>query len=334
MLNLQHRIDLLVQLGNYLGSDDPEWVAAKERASYQNGWFIPPFIDLAAENIATAFLRPEQLARVAERYRIGDQPARPPRVGIVMAGNIPLVGFHDWLCVFLSGHRSLVKPSSKDNILFQHLLQKLTEWEPAMADNTVISEMLKGCDAYIATGSDNSARYFDYYFQRYPSIIRRNRTSVAILTGQETPGELEKLADDSHLYFGLGCRNVTKLYVPENFDFVPLLEAMRKYGYFADHSKYKNNYDYQLAIMLLNNQYYMTNGSVILAQNSSIFSPISVLHYEFYEERAPLIAALNNNNTVQCSVGQGLTAFGAAQCPGWLDYADGIDTMAFLQDLA
>jgi hypothetical protein len=334
MLNLQHRIDLLVQLGNYLRGDAPEWMASKERAAYQNGWFIPPFIDLAAENIATAFLRPEQLAQVAERYRLADQPARPARVGIVMAGNIPLVGFHDWLCVFLSGHRSFVKPSSKDSILFQHLLQKLTEWAPAMADNTVISEMLKGCDAYIATGSDNSARYFDYYFQRYPSIIRRNRTSVAILTGRETPGELEKLADDSHLYFGLGCRNVTKLYVPENYDFVPLLEAMRKYGYFADHSKYKNNYDYQLAIMLLNNQYYMTNGSVILAQNSSIFSPISVLHYEFYQQREPLIAELNNNNTVQCSVGQGLTEFGAAQCPGWLDYADGIDTMAFLQDLA
>lgn len=334
MLNLQHRIDLLVQLGEYLRSDAPEWVAAKQRASYQNGWFIPAFIDQAADNIGQAFLSPELLHQVAGRYKVSDQPAKPARVGIVMAGNIPLVGFHDWCCVFLSGHQAQVKPSSKDTILFQHLLQKLTEWAPEIATNTIVSEMLKGCDAYIATGSDNSARYFEYYFQRYPSIIRKNRTSAAILSGAETLADLEKLSDDTHLYFGLGCRNVTKLYVPENFDFVPLLEAMKKYGYFADHSKYKNNYDYQLAILLLNNQYYMTNGSVILAQNSSLFSPISLLHYETYKDRDVLVEELRNNNSVQCIVGQGLTPFGAAQSPGWQDYADGVDTMAFLEDLA
>lgn len=333
MLNLQHRIDLLVQLGEYLRSDSPEWKAARERAAVQNGWFIPEFIDLAVGNIAQAFLQRGVLEQVAAQYQVTSQPSTPRRVGIVMAGNIPLVGFHDWCCVFLSGHQSLVKPSSKDTILFQHLLQQLTSWAPEMAANTMISEMLKGCDAYIATGSDNSARYFEYYFQRYPSIIRKNRSSAAILTGTETPEELEKLADDTHLYFGLGCRNVTKLYVPEAYDFVPFLEAARKYGYFADHSKYKNNYDYQLAILLLNNQYYMTNDSVILAQNSNLFSPISVLHYEPYQQREALLNELHNNNSVQCIVGQGLTPFGQAQYPGWQDYADGVDTMAFLQDL-
>ena len=148
--------------------------------------------------------------------------------------------------------------------------------------------MLKGCDAYIATGSNNSSRYFDYYFGKYPHIIRRNRTSAAILTGDETDEELEKLADDVYQYFGLGCRNVTKIYVPEGYDFIPILEAFKKYNYLADHHKYKNNYDYNLALHLLNKKYYMTNGSVLLIEDPALFSPISQLNYEFYKDREKL----------------------------------------------
>ena len=192
---------------------------------------------------------------------------------------------------------------------------------------------MKGCDAYIATGSNNSSRYFDYYFGKYPNIIRRNRTSVAVLTGEEMPAELEKLADDVYLYFGLGCRNVTKIYVPADYDFVPLLEAFRKYNYQADHHKYKNNYDYNLALHLLNKKYYMTNGSILLIEDAGIFSPISQLNYEFYSGNDDLTARLPAARDLQCVVGKSFIPFGGAQCPSISEYADGVDTLKFLADL-
>lgn len=333
MLNLQYRIDLLVQLGKYIRNNETGWKEAKQKAALANAWFIPEFIDIAADNIAENFLGAESLKEVAGRYDIPETTSAPKTVGIVMAGNIPMVGFHDWLCVFLSGHHSLLKFSSKDNVLIKHLLGKMYEWEPAVRNNTGFAEILKGCDAFIATGSDNSARYFDYYFSRYPHIIRHNRTSVAILDGTEQPEELVSLADDTHQYFGLGCRNVTKLYVPRQYDFVPLLDAMKKYSHFFEHHKYTNNYDYQLAILLLNNQFYMTNGSVILAENTALFSPISQLYFEFYEDKNAVVSALSRNNSVQCIVGHGHTPFGQAQRPAWEEYADGVNTMAFLLTL-
>lgn len=333
MLNLQHRIDLLVQLGEYILANPPEWQEAKARAHAANAWFIPEFIDLASTAIAKQFLNRQTLESVAGEYAVPDSPESSKTIGIVMAGNIPLVGFHDWLCVFLTGHKALIKPSSRDSVLLPFLLSRLQEWEPASTASTGFSEMLKNCDAYIATGSDNSARYFEYYFSKYPHIIRKNRTSVAILDGTESKQELELLADDTHLYFGLGCRNVTKLYVPEGYAFEPILEAMRKYHFFFEHSKYKNNYDYQLALHLLNNQYYMTNGSILLSRNESLFSPISQLNYEFYQEKSQVLGGLQNNQVVQCVVGHGNLPFGEAQCPGWKDYADGIDTMTFLVTL-
>ena len=236
-------------------SDDPRWLEAKETAYTGNRWFVPSFIDLAVDNIVTQFLQPPLLEAWTERYPgLGEGPSRD--VGVVMAGNIPLVGFHDFLSVLVSGHRQTIKLSSKDNVLLPHLVSKLREWEPSMEIN--FSDLLRGRDAYIATGSNNSSRYFEQYFGKYPSLIRRNRTSVAILNGGESPADLGGLADDIQLYFGLGCRNVTKVYVPQGYDFVPLLEALRKYAWFFDHHKYRNNYDYQLAIYLMNNQFYMT----------------------------------------------------------------------------
>ena len=158
-----------------------------------------------------------------------------------------------FLCVFISGHKQVCKLSSKDEVLLKHLVDKMTEWNPDVAEHVRFESSLKDCDAYIATGSDNSSRYFDFYFGRYPSVIRKNRTSVGILTGNETEEELSLLADDIMLYFGLGCRNITKLYVPQQYDFVPLLNALRKYSWMFDHHKYRNNYDYQLAVYLMNN---------------------------------------------------------------------------------
>lgn len=330
MLDLQYRIDLLARLGDYLLHPGDEWNATIEKARQRNLWFTTGFIQLASAAIGHRFLQKDVLRHWAASYAIPSRQEHPKTVGIVMAGNIPLVGFHDWLAVFVAGHNSRVKLSSKDAVLLPFLVHLLEQWEPAISGQTAFAEQLKGCDAYIATGSDNTARYFDYYFGKYPSIIRKNRTSVAVLTGNETAEELDRLADDTHLYFGLGCRNVTALRVPVGYNFEPLLQAFRKYSAFFDHAKYKNNYDYQLAIALLNNQYYMTNGSVLLLENPGLFSPIAQLNYSFYQPGEDPAAALAGNNSVQCIVGQGNIPFGKAQEPAIDDYADGVDTMAFL----
>lgn len=332
-MNLQQRIVLLNRLGEYILQDNDNWQAAKQKASLQNSWFTPEFIDLATRNIAFAFLQKDKLTAWAQQYNIPTENTAPKNVGIIMAGNIPLVGFHDFLCVFITGHRQTIKPSSKDDVLIKHLAQQLNIWDDATRPLVTFAEMLKGCDAYIATGSNNSARYFDYYFSKYPHIIRRNRTSVAVLTGDETPGELDKLADDVYQYFGLGCRNVTKLYVPEKYDFIPLIEAFKKYDYLADLHKYKHNYDYMLAVLILNKQYYMSNQSILLAENRELFSPISQLNYEFYQNAGEVEAALGNNADVQCIVGKNHLPFGQAQQPALTDYADGVDVMKFLLEL-
>ena len=332
-MNVEQRKNLLVQLGIYMQSKNENWQAVQQRAFAENHWFVPEFVQLAVENIATQFLTEHALQELIDRYAVPNVQPHPRRIGIVMAGNIPLVGFHDFLCVFLSGHIAVIKPSSKDEILLRHLVKKLYEWDPATREYILIQEMLKNCDAYIATGSNNSSRYFEHYFSKFPHIIRKNRTSVAILTGSETEAQLEKLADDVHQYFGLGCRNVTKLYVPEGYDFVPLLEAFKKYGYFMNHHKYKNNYDYHLAIHLLNNRFYMTNGSLLLVEDASPFSPISQIHFEYYKNAAEVLQGLTGNDAIQCIIGPGGKDFGEAQCPQPGDYADGVDTMQFLKEL-
>ena len=355
-MNLEQRIDLLVKLGNYCKSDEPGWISAQRRAHAENGWFTPEFIGLSIRQIADEFLQKEKLTQWVRQYRLSAENPSPKTIGLTMAGNIPLVGFHDFLSIFITGHRGRIKPSSKDNVLIRHLIEQLEAYDPRVRDFVSIEDRLTGCDAYIATGSNNSSRYFDYYFGKYPHIIRRNRTSVAVLTGLETREELNRLADDVYQYFGLGCRNVTKLYVPENYDFLSLLEAFRRYNYLADLSKYKHNYDYQLTILLLNKKYYMTNGTILLAENPAIFTPISVLNYEYYQlagpddpvpgapsrpvldgsgvlSQEPLVQALTANPDVQCIVGQGGIPFGNAQHPALNDYADGVDTLQFLRDL-
>jgi Acyl-CoA reductase (LuxC) len=332
-MKLQHRIDLLTELGQYILRDSEELQEAKFKAGAENGWFTPEFLDQALRNIAVAFLQKEALEKWVAAYPALSPDFTSKKIGIIMAGNIPLVGFHDWLSVFISGHQAYVKPSSKDQTLIKHLVKKLAEWEPRTDTQTVFSEMLKGCDAYIATGSNNSSRYFEYYFGKYPHIIRKNKTSAAVLTGLENTAALEALADDVHLYFGLGCRNVTKIYIPEGYDFVPLLEAFRKYSYLADHHKYKNNYDYTLAIHILNKQYYMTNGAILLSENPSFFSPISQLNYEFYTDKNALDRQLQGHDDLQGIVGDGYIPFGQGQRPALDQYADGVDTLEFLAGL-
>ncbi|MEO7532032.1 MAG: acyl-CoA reductase [Sediminibacterium sp.] len=332
-MNLHERIELLGRLGQYMLSEDEDWQAVKESAYRENPWFVPEFVEGSAKNIAHNFLNPPFLQNWAAQYSIPDKQLLPKTVGLVMAGNIPLVGFHDFLCAFMSGHSVVIKTSSKDEILIKHLVKKLYEWEITIQNTVSFAERLNNCDAYIATGSNNSGRYFDFYFGKYPHIIRRNRTSVAVLDGSETTEELDALSNDIQLYFGLGCRNVTQLFVPKEYDFIPLLNALRKYEHFLDFHKYKHNYDYHLALLIMGNRYYMNNDSIILTENLSPFSPVSQVHYVFYDNVAEVAITLENNADIQCVLGHGHVPFGMGQSPSLNDYADGVDTMAFLVGL-
>jgi hypothetical protein len=331
-MNLEERIQVLKMLNHYLLDELPPLKSIKQKAFEKNKWFTEEFVDLSFKNISDQFLDWEKLQNWISFYHLDDNIS-PKKIGIVMAGNIPLVGFHDFLCAFISGHHQHIKLSEKDEVLLTHILEKMVEWNSKVADVIKISSLLKDCDAYIATGSNNSARYFNYYFGKYPSIIRKNKTSVAVLSGRETAADLSFLADDVHLYFGLGCRNVTKIFVPKDYDFVPLLDAFRKYNYYADHTKYRNNYDYNLALLIMNNKFYMTNDSIILVENENPFSAVSELHYSFYEEINAVKEELKQTRDIQCIMGENYLSFGTSQTPGLFDYADGVDVMQFLLSL-
>lgn len=332
-MTLQKRIEILVKLGGYMQNNGHEWAAAKEQANRANPWFVPEFIEMASDNIISSFLQKDKLENWVRNYNVQIENANPATVGVVMAGNIPIVGFHDMLCIFITGHKQLIKLSSKDNILIKHLITVMNKWEPEVEQYISFAENLKGCEAYIATGSNNSSRYFDYYFGKYPNIIRRNRTSVAVVDGTETPEELDKLADDIQTYFGLGCRNVTKLYVSRNYDFNKLLQALNKYEYYQDFHKYKHNYDYQLALLMMGNKFYMTNGTILLSENVSLFTAISQVNYEYYNSKKDL-ESLQENKDIQCIIGHTAIPFGQAQKPLLTDYADGVDTMKFAMGLS
>ncbi|MES2646576.1 MAG: acyl-CoA reductase [Bacteroidota bacterium] len=331
MITLEERLNLLARLSQYIQQDE-EWNDIKIKANQENGWFVEQFTNLAISNILKQYLDAEKLIDWIKKYDLPQTRKNPSSVGIVMAGNIPLVGFHDFLCGFVSGHNMIIKRSSKDSVLITHIVTKMTEWDKRVGESVVFSEILKGCDAYIATGSNNSGRYFEYYFKNYPSIIRKNRTSVAILTGEESQEDLANLAGDLLLYFGLGCRNVSKLYAPESYDFIPLLAAMKPFQWMDDHQKFKNNYDYNLSLLLLNNQYYMTNGIVLLVENPAIFSPISQINLEYYKGHPP-INFTHHEHELQAIVGRDYTPFGQAQSPSISNYADGVDTLQFLSSL-
>ncbi len=329
-MNIERRIDLLANLGTWMQMNDIGWQQAKEKAEHKNAWFTKDHVELAVSNIISTFLQKDLLTKWIGNYTL---PATAKTVGIVMAGNLPLVGFHDFVCGFISGHHLRLKLSSKDEVLLPYLLRKLGEWEPEVLEQVTIEEMLKGCDAYIATGSNNTARYFEQYFGKYPNIIRRNRTSVAILDGTETTEELTALADDVYLYYGLGCRNVTQVCVPRDYNFEPLLRAFDSHNGYADLNKYKNNYDYHLAIYLLNRVPYMSNESILLVENDLPFSAVSVLHYRYYDDKQAMAEELKNSQDIQAIIGNGFIHFGNSQKPSLSDYADNVDTMQFLCSL-
>jgi hypothetical protein len=332
---LSERLTLIENLRKYLIENNEDWQNIQQDAHYKNPWFTPTFITKAINNIVTAFLEPTILNNFCEKYYLNNQNNNfnPKLVGVVMAGNIPLVGFHDFLCVFLSGHRIKLKLSSKDDVLLKYIIKLLHQWEPKTIATIEIADMLKDCDAYIATGGGNTGNYFEYYFGKYPNIIRRNRTSVALLNGNESPEDLTLLAQDIHEYFGLGCRSVTKLYVPKNYNFIPLIEACKTYLWMENVNSWKNNYDYQLSILLLNNTYYMSTGCLLITESVQLFSSIAQIHYSYYDNENKVIKELEENNQIQVIVNKNSLPFGSTQSPNIYQYADGIDTMAFLTSL-
>jgi hypothetical protein len=330
-MNLQARIKGFVTLGQQLSdTNNTQLIEAKSAAYQQNAWFLPEFIDQAIQQIRKQFLQQKALEEWTAAYpSLSDNPTHL-KVGIVMAGNIPLVGFHDLLSTLIAGHTAVVKRSSKDQVLMDFIIASLIKINPAFETQILVQEQLKNCDAYIATGGNTAGNYFEYYFGKFPHIIRKNKTSIAILDGTETLAELASLADDCMLYYGMGCRNVTQIWVPEGYDFIPFLNALKKYNYLQDQHKYKHNYDYQLALLMMRKQLYMDSGGVLMSENPSPFAAISQIHYQQY----PLGSIPTFNlDEIQCVVGKNQLPFGSLQKPDLAQYADGVDSLAFLSGL-
>lgn len=339
-MKLKDRIAALGFLGDEI-RPKAEWLESPIRIAYnENKWFTPENSWKALNAISDKYLQVSILESWASDYGIPEEPTNK-KVGLVLAGNIPLVGFHDVLSVFVSGHISKIKCSSKDAVLLKAVVAKMIESFPECEPYFVFTEQLKDFDAVIATGSNNSARYFEQYFGKYPHIIRKNRNAVGILDGSETKDDLLALGEDIFNYFGLGCRNVSKIYVPENYDFDLLLGTLHEgYKEMVHHNKYRNNFDYNNALFLLNKVEFLMSGSLILTASKDITSRIATLHYETYTDIELLCLHLNEvKDQIQCIVtnttlgGISTFNFGEAQKPSISDYADGVDTMHFLKSL-
>lgn len=343
-MNLKKRLNNLVELGKHLTPDNERLQAVVKRTALHNAWFTEANQWQAISEIKKHFLSKKNLKNWIENYStLNSQPINltPKKVGLILAGNIPLVGFHDILCVFVAGHISLIKPSEKDPYLLPFILKTLADIDPeTKAYFQIVEGTMKGFDAVIATGSNNSARYFEAYFGKYPNIIRKNRNAVAILRGSEKKSELLKLGKDIFTYFGLGCRNVSKLYVPRGYQFNPLLIALHTFKDIVLHDKYKNNFDYQFALIILNKVPYQSNGCIMMIENEAIASPIASLYFEYYDNFENLCTKLlTKSEEIQCVISKnpilGLPCFdfGEAQKPSLSDYADGVDVMNFLLQL-
>ncbi len=336
-MDLQARIEVMARLGRHLLEGEDEYLAAViHRSSFHNPWFTQANQRQALRAIAEHMLRGEALEAWAARYPVSEGPTGVT-VGLVMAGNIPLVGFQDVLCTFIAGHRAQIKLSEKDPYLLPALLKQLRAFDARTAAFFETVDRLSGFDAVIATGSNNSARYFEAYFGKYPHIIRRNRNSVAVLTGRESRDELVRLGKDIFSYFGLGCRNVSKVYLPRGYALDPLLEALHEYRELILHEKYKHNFDYNFALLTLNKTPFRFNGCLIMTESAAFDSRIAVLHYEYYDSIQQVGQALRaQKDRLQVVVSQQpvpgveVVPFGESQHPGLHDYPDHVDTMAFL----
>jgi len=339
-MKLKDRIEALGYLGDKIRNDSDWLLGPITTAYHENKWFTPENSRKALNAIGEKFLNKDILLDWSKQYFISDG-IQPKKIGLVLAGNIPLVGFHDILSTFVSGHISMIKCSSKDSILLKTLFGEIQKQFPDSKPYFEFTEQLRGFDAVIATGSNNSARYFEQYFGKYPNIIRKNRSAVGVLDGSETKDDLLALGKDIFNYFGLGCRNVSKIYVPENYKFDELLETLHEgYKEIVHHNKYRNNFDYNNALFLLNKVDFLMSGSLILTASKDITSRIATLHYEEYADSDWLgNHLLEVKDQIQCIVSKSpipalkTFQFGEAQKPSISDYADGVDTMQFLKTL-
>ncbi|MEO5602857.1 MAG: acyl-CoA reductase [Cyclobacteriaceae bacterium] len=334
-MTLEDRLGAFEKLGNHLTAiDAEEWDQLFDKIKNENPWFTDASVRLAVKGLSN-YLDRKKLEQWIGRYHLTQNAAK--KIALVMPGNIPLAGFHDFLTVLISGHAVLVKLSSKDSVLLTFIAEKLKEIEPRFAPLITIAERLKNFDAVIATGSDNSARYFHYYFGKYPHIIRKNRSSCAVLTGDETSSEIDLLGKDVFTYFGLGCRNVSKIFFPKDYDPVRLIEGWKMYENIIHQHKYNNNYDYQKSILLVNKKPFYDSGYVLLQESERLVSPISVVYYERYENTGDLSEKLQlASSKIQCIVGKSnpiFVPFGQAQFPQLWDYADNVDTLQFLENI-
>jgi hypothetical protein len=338
-MNLKERIDAFSKLGEILrdslAGKETKYSSALnnliETQFQKNPWFTPENIRMAVKAIAGE-LKHENLVKWTVMYPSLANDIKPVNVGVIMAGNIPLVGFHDFLSVLITDNNIIAKTSSKDSDLIILISEILYDINPGFREKIKIAEgTLSGFNMVIATGSDNSSRYFEYYFGKYPGIIRKNRKSLAIIDGNETDEELTALGSDIFSYFGLGCRNVSKLFAPSGYDFTRMLKAWQKYSGVIKHKQYASNYDFSKAVYLVNREKFTDSGFILLKENQGLSSPVGVLYYEFYNSfnEAEMIAE-NLKEKIQCICSKNHIAFGKAQAPALWDYADGIDTVEFL----
>lgn len=338
MFDIESRILSLSAWGKALQMEleKPEMEEILQSAERKNRWFIPKFSRRALESWVPL------LEENALRTWVQGCEFHPPsrRVGVIAAGNIPLVGFHDVLSVLIAGHNLVLKPSSDDEVLMRFMLDGLMRTDSRFADRIEwVTGKLEGLDAVIATGSNNTARYFDYYFRNIPSIIRKNRKSIAVLSGRESEAELERLGDDIFTYFGLGCRNVSFLFVPRDFDLDRVFKAIYPYHWVVEHSKYANNYDYHRAIFMMNSDEILENGFVVVRESLDLSCPLGTLYVHRYNDMAEVNTQIEKwSDQIQVIASNSYSHprtidFGAAQNPELTDYADGVDVLAFLKQV-
>lgn len=333
----QQNINNLVRLGELLSKTE-QFNDIFDKAEQQNSWFTRANVIFAFKSWSEA-LSKNNVQQWLSQYQL-PQTTSPKKILIIMAGNLPLVGFHDLLCVLVAGHKAIVKLSSDDGVLLPYLIKQMKAFAPEWAEAVAFTDdKVTEYDAVIATGSDNTARYFEYYFGKKPHIIRKNRHSVAVLTGEETPEELQDLGKDIFLYYGLGCRSVSKLFVPQGYDFDLLFQAIYPYKDIIEEQKYANNYDYNKAVYLMSLYQLLENGFLLLKEDEHYGSPIATLFYEYYTDVDSLKKKLTTDaEKIQCVVAHNFiteeVAFGKTQTPQLWDYADGVDTLNFLLNLS
>ncbi len=336
----EERVDSLVKLGHRL-TDSTDEVLSEiiSKAKLENAWFTQHSVELALEGVVSSYLNEALLRDWAKSYESVNTDVK--NVGLILAGNIPLVGFHDLMCVYLAGHRALVKYSSKDKVLITYILGLLSEFDDSVVDRIVFIDRLKDYDAVIATGSNTSSKYFEEYFGHVPHIIRKNRNGIAVIHGDETKEDIVKLGEDIFTYFGLGCRNVSKLYVPEGYKFDFLLSTLHDhYKEIVYHHKYMNNFEFNHALFMLNKENFLMSGELLVKEATEIASRIASVNYEHYPDILWLESNIEEHiEEIQCVVSKhpvGDVDFfhlGQAQRPSLSDYADGVDTMKFLQEV-